>query len=398
MQRASAEISARLAARREELEEAVLARVYGIADPAGVEDPSYIDGLRTSVSTALSYALEVLEQGELSAPPAPPVLFLQARLAARNGVSVEIVLRRYFAGYSVIAHAMIEEAVALGLDSSDLQPLFRREGMLFELLIAAVSEEHAREPASNGDSAQEQRRERVRRLLRGEMIDVASLAYQLDGFHLGLIAIGPDATAAFRGLAQDLGRRLLAVRWNVEATYAWFGGGAEFSDAEVERCSSWDWPAQTAIGMGEPAEGISGWRLTHRQAAAIVPVAVRRGDSVVRYLDAAVLASVLVDEVLVTSLREIYLRPLQGSRHGDDALLATLRAYFASGRNVSSAAAALGISRRTVSNRLNAIEELLGRSVSVDRLELEIALRLEQHGRVPLHRAKEPGHSISTLA
>ena len=54
----------------------------------------------------------------------------------------------------------------------------------------------------------------------------------------------------------------------------------------------------------------------------------------------------------------------------------TLRAYFAAERNVSSTAAALGVDRRTVRNRIRAIEDLVGRPLNLIAADLEIALRV----------------------
>jgi DNA-binding PucR family transcriptional regulator len=53
-----------------------------------------------------------------------------------------------------------------------------------------------------------------------------------------------------------------------------------------------------------------------------------------------------------------------------------LRAYFEAGRNVSATAAAPGVDRRTVRNRLAAIEELLGGPLNGSAADMEIALRL----------------------
>ena len=54
-----------------------------------------------------------------------------------------------------------------------------------------------------------------------------------------------------------------------------------------------------------------------------------------------------------------------------------LRAYFRAGRNVSSAAAALGLNRRTLSKRLQSAERILGRPLESLAADLEIALSLE---------------------
>ena len=113
--------------------------------------------------------------------------------------------------------------------------------------------------------------------------------------------------------------------------------------------------------VGEPGEGLSGWRFSHRQAKAALPVAERRGQAVVRYADVALLASILRDDLLATSLRQLYLEPLERARDGGKVARETLRAYFAAERNISSTAAALGVDRRTVTNRIRAIEDLFGR-------------------------------------
>ena len=99
-----------------------------------------------------------------------------------------------------------------------------------------------------------------------------------------------------------------------------------------------------------------------------------------RYGDVALLVSALQDELLVSSLHRLYLEPLEAERDGGKALRETLRAYFAAGRNVSSAGAALGVNRNTVANRLRAVEAAIGRPISSRAAEVEIALRLADIG------------------
>jgi DNA-binding PucR family transcriptional regulator len=99
---------------------------------------------------------------------------------------------------------------------------------------------------------------------------------------------------------------------------------------------------------------------------------------VVRYREVALLAAALRDDVLSSSLNEIYLAPLAQERDGGATLRQTLRAYFAAERNVSSAAARLEVSRKTVRSRLRAIEQRVGRSLDACAAEMEIALRLQR--------------------
>jgi DNA-binding PucR family transcriptional regulator len=139
-------------------------------------------------------------------------------------------------------------------------------------------------------------------------------------------------------------------------------------------------PPCSALALGEPGEGPGGWRLSHRQARAALPIAARSPERFVRYADVALAASILQDDLLATSLRQIYFAPLEGERDGGEVARETLRAYFAAGRNVSSAAVALGVNRNTVASRLRAIEARTGQPLTSRAAEFEAALRLDDLG------------------
>jgi DNA-binding PucR family transcriptional regulator len=144
------------------------------------------------------------------------------------------------------------------------------------------------------------------------------------------------------------------------------------------RAQAMSWPSHVSLVVGEAAEGIEGWRLTHRQALAALPVVLRGRQTFTRYADVSLIASMLRDDILTSSLRELYLDPLTSERDGGATLRRTLRAYFSSERNVSSTAAVLGVSRKTVTNRLHVVDERLGRPLSACTAEMEAALRLQQ--------------------
>ena len=139
-------------------------------------------------------------------------------------------------------------------------------------------------------------------------------------------------------------------------------------------------PGGVSFALGEPARGLDGWRLTHQQAQAALAVALRRPRRCTRYIDVALLATALKDQALAGALIEVYLAPLDRQRDGGVVLRRTLRAYLAAGRNVSSAAAALGVTRSTVESRLHTVEQSLGRLLPACLAELEVALGLEDLG------------------
>lgn len=379
VEEARSALAARLRERLPELQAAIATRVRSISDPREVADPAYLEGLEGATSAAIEYRIAVLETGERNAPAVPAVLLAQARLDARDGVPLDTVLRRYFAGNTLFGDFLVEEAERSELPSSALRRMLAAQATAGDRLIAAVSVEHAREAQNRPRGAAERRRERVKRLLAGELVDSTDLGYDLDGQHLAVMARGEAAEEMMRRLACDLDRRLLAVCREEEPTWAcWLGGRRRLPSDEAARALADAVPDGIRVTIGEPGEGLAGWRFSHRQAKAALPIAERRGQPVLRYADVAVQAAIHRDDLAAGSLRQLYLAPLERTRDRGAAATATLRAYFAAERNVSATAAALGVDRRTVRNRLRSIEALLGRPLTGSLADLEIALRLDE--------------------
>jgi PucR-like helix-turn-helix protein/diguanylate cyclase with GGDEF domain len=403
-----AAIVERLRARREEVIEAIFARVsddvFGVA---GADDAEYVAGLHATVAAAVDHSLQGIEHGEDWTGPIPAVALEQAGRAARVGVSLDTVLRRYVVGNSLLGELALEEADRGGWapDVREvLRGVLRAQASVLDRLLEAITAAYGDELVRIGRSPERRRCERIRRLLEGaEDVDGgemrgAELGYDLVGWHLGAIAVGEDAPAAVRGLAVSADRRLLSVSHGEQGVWAWLGGRQRFAVGEIERAiagaSGASWPEGVVLALGEPAQGVEGWRLTHQQAQAALVVGLRRGPAqpaATRYGDVALLASALKDELLGRALIDIYIAPLQDSRGTGPVLCETLRAYVAAERNVSSAAAALGVVRKTVDSRLRTIEQRLGRSLHPCPAELEVALELDEIGLAPLEPGK-PGH------
>ncbi len=368
----------RLHERRSEIEQATLTRIRSISDAAESPDSEYTDGLPAVVSAALEYGIAAVERSEDRPQPIPTVLLSQARLAARHGVKLETVLRRYLAGYTLLGDFIIEESERGGpLKGNSLKRLLRVQAAVLDRLISAVSEEYAREAKARPGSAEQRLAARVKQLLAGELIDTSELAYDFEAWHLGFVASGPAAAETLSAVAESLDRRPLLIRHDKSTVWGWLGFRRGLDQDELAALASRAFPVGVTIAIGEPGEGLAGWRLTHRQAEAALPIALRSGEAFVRYGEVALVASMLRDDLLVTSLRELYLAPLAVERDGGAVARKTLEAYFASERNVTSAAAMLGVSRQAVGRRLRTVEERIGRPLSVCAAELEAALRVE---------------------
>jgi hypothetical protein len=378
---ARASLAKRLAARRAEIEQTLLARAYGVSDPSGVDDPEYAQGLRAAVAAALEYGLASIERGDEHVLPVPPILLLQARVAARSGISLDTVLRRYVAGYGLLSDYLIEEAAISGvLKSEVLKTALRIQTVILDRLLAEVSEEYARETDVT-TNAELRRIERVQRLLDGELLDTSPLQYEFANYHLGVVVSGCEGLDIVRRLKRSLDCRSLVVPRGETSAWAWFGARFQLDFGELQAALASGPPLRGSIAVGEPGKGLRGWRLSHEQARAAQLVAMQKPGVLTRYVDVARIASMLQDDLLCASLHQVYLAPLEGERDGGAALRETLRAYLSAERNISSAAALLGVSRRTVANRLRVIEERIERPLNAVLPDVEAALALEVFDR-----------------
>ena len=374
-------VAERLRLRSAEIEEAIVARIRNVApDPAGNGDVQYEEGQRAAVVAVLNYALTGIEHGEERARLIPSEAVAQAHRAARNGVALGTVLRRYHAANAELTDFMTQESDRGGLlgYGAAFRGVQRTQASLLDGLIVTVNEEYVREVERVGRSPERRRVERVRRLLAGGIVDAAELGYELDTWHLGVIGMGVGVGQAVRGLAAGLDCRLLSISHDERSVWAWLGGQHEAVVGGVERLSSANWPAGVSLALGEPAEGVKGWRLTHRQAQDALLVLLRQPQTLTRYSDVALLAHCLRDEARARELVDIYLSPLDNHRCPGATLRKTLREYFAAGRNSSAAGRALHVSRRTMHNRKALIEKSLGPLLDTRQAELELALRLDE--------------------
>jgi hypothetical protein len=401
-----------LRARQGEIEDAIFAGVReAVPEAAGGNADSvvYVSGLRTAVAAAVEFGFTGIERGEELSGEIPREAVAQARLAARSGVSLEAVLRRYIVGHALLWDYVMEEAdrVERAGQESGLREMSRAQAALLDQLVIGVTREHVAELQRAGRSREHRLLERVRMLLAGEHSDGDAAApggvdreldYDLDGGHLGVVARGAGCEQVLRGVAQALDWRLLCVAPGEGVVWAWLGGRHSPTVAELERAIregegnggvsfGGERDGGVSLAVGESARGLEGWRVTHRQAQDAMVVAARRPRALTRYADVALLAIVLKDEELSRTLIEVYIAPLVDARGGGDVLLQSLRAYLAAEGSVSSVAVVLGVARKTVESRLRTVEERLGRTLHPCPVELEVALLLDE--LAPAHPSLE---------
>jgi hypothetical protein len=369
VERIEGELLRRLRARAGAIEEAILA--HALAPPFGLD---YSEGLRAAIAAAVEHGLDVLEaEGGRSPLAPPPALLLQARLAARANIGLDAVLRLCASSHALFVDFLVAEAVDLG--GAFPRQSLRALAAAADRLLEDLGGEYRRERERCLRFAAREVAERVERLLAGEPIDNLGLDYDLEGHHLAIIAEGPGGAEVLDSLKGSLDCRLLLIERDELRAWAWFGSREPLDPNELQAEARL--PPDLGLGLGEPGQGVAGWRLSHRQARAALPFAFRGPTAIARYVDVALLASISRDPLLSSSLRALYLAPLERGRDGGEVARETLRAYFATERNVSSAAALLGVRRHTVARRLQTIERHLGRHLGACAMEVELSMRLE---------------------
>lgn len=371
----------RVRSRAPEIRQAILDRLYGMEEEAPTRDAEYLRGLREAVTCGVDYGIALLKEGLERDPQVPIALVVQARLAARQGISLEIVIGRYLAGKKLLAHSILEEAVAGGVrDPAVLQWALADHETAFDQLLSTVAEEYRREEERCQRPSGDRQLKPIRRLLAGESVDPSRLDYDLSSHHLGLVVGSAEARQIIRLLAAETDCRPLVVRTTEVETWAWLGSREILDPAAVGRLAARACSPSAPIAMGEPALGRNGWRLTHRQARAAFAIAQASPAAFARYAEVAIVIGATENPLLATSLQELYLSPLQGGRNSGAVLRATLRAYFNADRNSKSAASALGVSRQAVANRLSQVETRVGQPLSMCADAVDAALRMEELG------------------
>ena len=369
------ELVARLRRRTPEIERALLAlgaeQVSHDADSA----PGYAAARVAAVCELLATCLLCIESGESLSGALPPAAAVHLSAAIDAGLGLDAVLLLYARAHSLLRDFIVAEADRGEAGRTALRRALRLQGSAMDTALAALAREHAR--SMRCDGALERRAERIRALLDGGQVDGVELGYELDAWHVGVIATGTRATRAVGELSQWLDRRLLCVPGGEAVVWAWLGGARPPAVGDLATAAARSATGAVKLALGEPAPGLGGWRLTHRQARAAALVAAHGSEPVTRVADVVLEAAVLARAATSRALEDAYLAPLASQPDGGAEWRATLRAYFSAGRNAAAAAARLGIDRHTVQRRLQRIEQSLGRALVSCQPEIEVALRID---------------------
>lgn len=374
--------AATLAAQVDELAVQAVHRIRSEVPQYAVAVPELAEALAAGARPSILAELVAMQNNAALPELCPEVDAEGARLEARFGVPIDLAIWPYRVGHSIQWEAWFLLVEQRERDAEARHALLEAGSRFFFAYADRMSRWVAEEYTAERDRllrGREQRRVNlVRELLAGRDVDAGALDYDLDLYHLGVIAWGADAVEAVRALAKTLDRHALIVGASEDTWWAWLGGRAPLPEQRHKELARVRPPEDTYFAFGCEAAGRDGFQSTYEEATAAQRIALVRKVPVTHYDEVAleVLAGEDAERARTFVSRE--LRGIDGEDPRSRRLRETLRAYFIAGQNAAATAAALGIHEQTVAQRLRAVEQRTSRIVADRRAELDIALRLRE--------------------
>lgn len=342
-------------------------------------DDALLRAFERSVAANLRVGLARLATGMGRPTEAPAEAQHLARLWARAGLPLDLLLRTFPVAHEVVWE-FFADAIRDARFATDRERELSRRISTFLFSYAEgigrhVSEAYRAERGTQALGRRDRALMHVRKVLAGDDAAAAELGYDLGACHLAFVAWGPRAHEAACELAPHLDRRCLLVHVDEGLAWGWLAGG-ELDRRERRALRDLAVGEGLSLAFGTSERGAAGFRTSHVRALRTRVIAVRLGRYVTQYPEVALeaLAADRVDEARDFVMHE--LGPLAGEDPRDVKLRLTLTAYFSAGSNKSATAAALGVHEQTVTYRLRAVEDKLGTSIRARRAELETALRV----------------------
>jgi PucR C-terminal helix-turn-helix domain/GGDEF-like domain len=389
----AAAVGRRAAAVREDVYDVILREI-----PQLRGDKPVLALLASSVDSNVDTCLQIMQHRiDLADVAAPAAAVEYARRLAQRGTPLTALLRAYRVGHARLSDWLLRELAQQVSDAKMISAATLGMSGIVAGYVDQISEEvvaaytHERERWLRHRSAA--RTARIRDLLAGQRTDVsaaeATLGYRLRQYHVGLVCWAGDAA----GTADEISRLEHAI--SHVASRAACAGEPVF--LPCDESSAWAWlplgirdtfdaaAASTAgvdgdihFAFGDAARGTAGFRLTHQQAIAAQAVALAAGSlqaQVVAFSEVAPVAMMLGSTEL---LRAWVFKTLAGLADHDEhhaRLRDTLLAFLQSGGSYKTTAERLMLHKNTVQYRIRKAEESLGRPVSENRHDVELALQ-----------------------
>ncbi len=313
-----------------------------------------------------------------------------ARALVRRGITLAALLRAYRLGHawlwdrwSQLLQDRLEDAAEFILAQE------RSSAFMFayiDHMSAVLVEEYGSERERVMRGAEQLRAETVRAILRDEPVDqevaVRRLGYELRRQHVALRVSGRGnelrgLERAAREAAAALGPgEPLIVMTGAASVDVWWGA---FEPPPLEPLDAYAPPEGILVAAGTPGHGLDGFRRSHAeavQAARVATLARAAAAAVTRYERVELVSLLAGDLPRARAFVKRRLGPLASRSEPAERLRETVLAFLVAGGSGTRAAKQLFVHQNTVSYRVKRAEELLGRRVTDDGVELTCALTL----------------------
>lgn len=393
-------IAGQLRACADELAERAVARMRAEM-PSLFADTQAIEEHRVSTRahlTQLADTLELADDPQRFELPGSTLGIM--RSGVRRRIALPDLMRFYRLAYEQVWQWMFTRVVAETENAEEqAAALELATRWLFAYTDGAmVRGEHAYELERESwmRSAAEARAAAIEDILAGREGDVARastrLRYEVNRHHLGVIVwlervpdhdAQPELGDALAELARVFeAESVLSHHLGSLALAGWISRRNPFGANDIDTvvaAGAATIPPGVRIAFGEPWHGLSGFRQSHVQAIHARRVASllgSRAEDRLRYRDIAVAALCTTDLDHAHAFARNVLGPLADDDETTYRLAMTLSVYLEENRSRRRAAERLTVHPNTISYRVHQAEEILGRSVDTDTLDLRLALAI----------------------
>lgn len=371
-----------------ELEGIFLAQIPEVHGDDAIEEL-----LVASTAANLSVMFEALRHGiAVDQLDVPPPAAAYAQRFAQRGLPLEALLRAYRLG----DHRFIQWFLAHLTEWADTPQQLERaasEVVAFTVeyvdrISEALIDIYREERKLWGQRTDAARAAQVRAVLSDTSVDETTseimTGLAMHRWHVGAVLwfardqhdVVRRMEEAAHALHEALPSPALIVPADAHTLWAWYSAPSEEAARQLDLSAVLERCPEVRLAMGEPARHLHGFRTTHREALRAQTVA----DTVVPPKRATHFAEVRLSALLsenIEDLRAWVGRALGGLARDDDAtarLRHTVRTYLETGGNSVETAERLHVHRNTVRYRVRRAEEVRGRPLSDDRIDLEVAL------------------------
>lgn len=322
----------------------------------------------------------------------PPAAAEYARRFAQYELSLEALLRAYRLGEHMFDQWAIDALRRLDRPGPDpltvLSELTGRTNRYIDQVIGGLIDIYETERRRWSTRSGADLAARVRMVLETEPLSEAAarelLGIPVGGWHRAAVLWAPGAAgepvddavlqAGARLLGEASSRPPLTVLADSRTLWAWHSA-PDVPPLDVALLRD-RLPGHLRLALGGAGRGLAGFRGSLAEAVRARAVAeTDEARPAVTDFDEVAVAALLTDRS--DELRRWVDRVLAGltsDEPGVDQLRATLRVFLAEGGSYTWAAARLHLHKNTVHYRVRKAEELLGRPVGKDRLQVEVAL------------------------